>query len=79
MKTSQYIHISLGSNIGDRLHYLQQATAIIYDTIGDVVNISRVYQTPAWGFESDDFYNACILIRTFYSSEEVLDLSLIHI
>ena len=73
MKTSQYIHISLGSNIGNRLNYLQQATDIIYNTIGDVVNISGVYQTPAWGFDSDDFYNACILIRTFYNSEAILD------
>jgi 2-amino-4-hydroxy-6-hydroxymethyldihydropteridine diphosphokinase len=38
--------------------------------------ISSVYQTPAWGFSSDDFYNACILVKTFYSTSEVLDMLL---
>ncbi|WP_299432182.1 2-amino-4-hydroxy-6-hydroxymethyldihydropteridine diphosphokinase [uncultured Aquimarina sp.] len=73
MKTSNHIHISLGSNIGNRLDYLQQAVHAIYKTIGDVVDFSGVYQTPAWGFSSDDFYNACILVKTFYSTSEVLD------
>ncbi|MBQ4803176.1 2-amino-4-hydroxy-6-hydroxymethyldihydropteridine diphosphokinase [Aquimarina sp. MMG015] len=73
MKTPNHIHISLGSNIGNRLDYLQKAIRAVYHTIGDVVKISGVYQTPAWGFSSDDFYNACVLIKTFYTTEEVLD------
>ncbi|WP_027393503.1 2-amino-4-hydroxy-6-hydroxymethyldihydropteridine diphosphokinase [Aquimarina latercula] len=73
MKTPNHIHISLGSNIGNRLDYLQKAIKAVYHTIGDVVKISGVYQTPAWGFSSDDFYNACVLINTFYTTEEVLD------
>ncbi|AXT51364.1 2-amino-4-hydroxy-6-hydroxymethyldihydropteridine diphosphokinase [Aquimarina sp. BL5] len=73
MKTSNHIHISLGSNIGNRLDYLQQALEAIYETVGNVVSVSSVYQTPAWGFSSDDFYNACILVKTFYSTSEVLD------
>ncbi len=73
MKTSHLIHISLGSNIGNRLNYIQQAVDQIYKVVGDVVLISGVYQTPAWGFESDDFYNACISVRTFYGTAEVLN------
>ncbi len=73
MKTPHLIHISLGSNIGDRLDYIQKAVNEIYKTIGDVKQISHTYQTPAWGFESEDFYNACISIQTLYSTEEVLE------
>ncbi len=73
MKISNHIHISLGSNIENRLEYLQKAVEAIYANIGDVVKISGVYQTPAWGFSSDDFYNACVLIKTFYTTTEVLD------
>ncbi|WP_378181950.1 2-amino-4-hydroxy-6-hydroxymethyldihydropteridine diphosphokinase [Aquimarina sp. SS2-1] len=73
MKTSYNIHISLGSNMGDRLDYLQKAIDKIYNSIGDVLDISAVYQTPAWGFSSDDFYNACILVKTFDPTSEVLD------
>jgi len=73
LKTLHSLHISLGSNLGDRLDYLQKAVRIIYNTIGDIITISTVYQTPAWGFSSDDFYNLCIEIKTFYSSVEVLE------
>ncbi|PKV49512.1 2-amino-4-hydroxy-6-hydroxymethyldihydropteridine diphosphokinase [Aquimarina sp. MAR_2010_214] len=76
MKTSRLLHISLGSNIGNRMDFLQNAVNEIYETIGDVVSISRVYQTPAWGFNSDDFYNACITTRTFLSETEVLTILL---
>ncbi|GAA3522742.1 2-amino-4-hydroxy-6-hydroxymethyldihydropteridine diphosphokinase [Aquimarina addita] len=72
MKTSNFIHISLGSNIGNRLGFLQQAISAIYNTIGDVIVVSKVYQTTAWGFDSDDFYNACISVRTFYTTRTVL-------
>ncbi|WP_298541621.1 2-amino-4-hydroxy-6-hydroxymethyldihydropteridine diphosphokinase [uncultured Aquimarina sp.] len=72
MKTFNHIHISLGSNIGNRLEYLQQAMCAIYETIGDIVSFSSIYQTPAWGFSSDDFYNACVHVQTFYSTSEVL-------
>ncbi len=73
MKTPHLIHISLGSNIGNRLDFLQKAIHRIYESVGDVVKISGVYQTPAWGFESDDFYNACIEVKTFYEAQEVLN------
>ncbi|MBW1294460.1 2-amino-4-hydroxy-6-hydroxymethyldihydropteridine diphosphokinase [Aquimarina litoralis] len=73
MKTQHRIHISLGSNIGDRLEYLQKAVNAMYNALGDIVEVSSVYQTPAWGFNSDDFYNACILIKTSYSTSEVLE------
>ncbi|MBL0683623.1 2-amino-4-hydroxy-6-hydroxymethyldihydropteridine diphosphokinase [Aquimarina mytili] len=73
MKTAHQIHISLGSNMGDRLDFLQKAIEHIYKIIGDVISVSEVYQTPAWGFDSADFYNACALIETFYTTAEVLD------
>ncbi|MCX2761501.1 2-amino-4-hydroxy-6-hydroxymethyldihydropteridine diphosphokinase [Aquimarina muelleri] len=76
MKTPNIIHISLGSNMGDRLDFIQKAVHQIYKTIGDVVSISSVYQTPAWGFNSRDFYNICIAVQTNISGIEVLDILL---
>ncbi|WP_271767400.1 2-amino-4-hydroxy-6-hydroxymethyldihydropteridine diphosphokinase [Aquimarina algiphila] len=76
LKTPHQIHISLGSNIGNRLSFLQNAVHEIYKRIGDVTSISSVYQTPAWGFNSDDFYNACICIHTIFPSEKVLNFLL---
>lgn len=73
-RASHLVHISLGSNIGDRLAYLQKAIDAIYEEVGDVLCISGVYETPAWGFSSDDFYNACISVKTRYTPEQVLDI-----
>ncbi|WP_025743860.1 2-amino-4-hydroxy-6-hydroxymethyldihydropteridine diphosphokinase [Aquimarina pacifica] len=73
MKTPHLIHISLGSNISNRIEFLQNAINEVYKTIGDIVSISRVYETPAWGFNSDPFYNACILVRTFLTTSDALD------
>ena len=76
MKTPHILHISLGSNIGNRLDFLQKAVNSVYEKVGDVSKISGVYQTPAWGFNSDDFYNICIEVHTFLTTEKVLDILL---
>jgi 2-amino-4-hydroxy-6-hydroxymethyldihydropteridine diphosphokinase len=57
-------YLSLGSNLGDKLNHLQEVVFLIQATIGRVVKISPIYQTPAWGFEGEDFYNGCIAVET---------------
>lgn len=67
------IYLSIGSNVGDRFKYIQLAVGIIAYRIGAVKQVSSIVETPAWGFESDPFYNACIEINTTLTAEEVLD------
>lgn len=64
--------ISLGSNQGDRFHYLQEAIQAIFTEIGSIQKISPVYETASWGFEADDFLNAVVLLNTRFSAEQVL-------
>ena len=64
MNQLQQVYISLGSNQGDRFKNLQSAIDLIHVKVGNIKIISKVYNTPAFGFESDDFYNACILVET---------------
>lgn len=56
--------------------YLQQAVDCVFERIGKVVTVSQVYETPAWGFEGEDFLNACIKVETRFSAEKVLRLLL---
>ncbi len=72
MNTFPLFHISLGSNLKDRLDFIQKAIEEIYTSIGEVVDISPIYQTPAWGFDSHDFFNACISVHSSLSAHEVL-------
>ncbi len=54
------------------MQLLQQAIAKIYAEIGEVDAISKVYETPAWGFQGDLFLNACIAVSSRFAAEEVL-------
>ncbi|GGW67557.1 2-amino-4-hydroxy-6-hydroxymethyldihydropteridine diphosphokinase [Winogradskyella epiphytica] len=72
MKPSKTIHIALGSNKGHKLEYLQSAVNAIFERIGVVRIMSKIYETPAFGFEGDDFYNACIAVDTELKPKKVL-------
>ncbi|MEH6535260.1 MAG: 2-amino-4-hydroxy-6-hydroxymethyldihydropteridine diphosphokinase [Psychroserpens sp.] len=72
MNLTNHVYIALGSNKGDRIKYLQEAVDLIFAEIGKVNSISKVYNSPAFGFESDDFLNTCIYIETRFSAEDVL-------
>lgn len=66
------LYLSLGSNIGNRFDYLQQAVDAIYEEIGLVVKISSVYETPAMGFDGGDFLNCVLWVQTHLAPPKVL-------
>jgi 2-amino-4-hydroxy-6-hydroxymethyldihydropteridine diphosphokinase len=72
MQKNHKVYLSLGSNKGDRLKHLQDAIDLIFKHIGKVTVISNVYNTPALGFESEDFLNACVLLETEHNAHEVI-------
>ena len=72
MQKNYKVYLSLGSNKGDRLKHLQDAIDLIFKNIGKVTVISNVYNTPAIGFESEDFLNACVLLETEHEAHDVI-------
>ena len=72
MRFPKTFYIALGSNEGDRQHLLQAAVDMIYLEIGDVLKISPIYETPAWGFEGAAFLNMCIAVHSRFSPRKVL-------
>ena len=73
MKTTKKVYISLGSNKGDKFKNLQEAINAIYQKIGNVKIISKVYKSVSFGFEGDDFLNVCTIIETSLSPKNVLN------
>ena len=72
MTPTKIVYIGLGSNKGNKLEYLQSAIDAIFEKIGFVSKISKVYTTPAFGFKGDDFYNACIKVETELKPKKLL-------
>lgn len=72
MKSQNQVVLSLGSNIGNRLEIIQSCIALIHNEIATVVKVSNLYETPAWGFESEPFYNCALLIHTTKSAQKIL-------
>ena len=64
-------HLSLGTNLGNKLENLQLAIAKIA-TLGTVTKVSSVYQTPPWGFKSDDFFNIALTLETSLNADELI-------
>lgn len=48
------IFLNLGSNLGNREEMLGRAVALLRDALPGRVTCSRMIETPAWGYESDN-------------------------
>lgn len=59
--------------MGNKFEHLQTAVDFIFEEIGGVEKISSIYQTPAMGFDGDDFLNCVIWVRSWFTPEEVLE------
>ena len=64
--------LSIGSNLGNRRLLLQKAIFQIGKIAGEIRQVSAVYETPSWGFEGEDFLNACLELQTLLTAEELL-------
>lgn len=74
MQIWDMICFSLGSNLGDKLEYLQKAVYSLTEVFGEALLMSSVYETEGWGVENHPTYlNAVICFNTLMSPEEVLE------
>ena len=78
MNDYKKIHISIGSNIGDKLKNLEKAIELIHLKIAVIESISSIYKTEAIGFKGEGFLNICISIFSneipSYIMQNLLDI-----
>ena len=72
MKVQNQAILSIGSNQGNRLENIQKCIQLIQLEMGTVFSVSKLYESPSWGFESDSFYNCAIAIHTHKSAQKLL-------
>lgn len=71
------IYLSLGSNLGQREQFLQEALKLIQNRIGGIESVSRNYESEAWGFSSENnFYNCCLSLQTTIEPLPLMDMLL---
>jgi len=73
MVRKQKVYLSLGSNLGNRLANLQKAVFRIQHSAGKILDISSVYENPAFGFKGDDFLNIVLTLLTPLEPKDLLD------
>jgi 2-amino-4-hydroxy-6-hydroxymethyldihydropteridine diphosphokinase len=62
---TNYTFLGLGSNLGDRLDYLNSAVGLIEKKIGMISSRSKVYETEPWGFKSENYFlNMVVKVHT---------------
>lgn len=68
-------YLGLGSNMGDKKAYLDQAVQALDGSRGCRVEkvSSYLVTAPYGGVEQDDFLNACLMLRTLLPPQELLD------
>lgn len=68
------VYLSLGSNKGDRIGYVQQAASLLgLDEKITIVRSSAFYETEPWNMNSKVwFVNAVVEVKTQYSPKELL-------
>lgn len=67
------VYFSIGSNKGNRSGLINEAIDKIDIIIGKVVLKSSIYETKSWGFNSNNFYNICILLESTLTPELILN------
>lgn len=72
MSKQHQVILSIGSNQGDRLMQIELCIANIQQYVGTVVKVSKLYETPPWGFQSHPFYNCALVMHTHLSAHKVL-------
>jgi deoxyguanosine kinase len=73
MKSQNQVVLSLGTNQGNRLRNIENGIELIHQEVGTVIKISKLFETPSWGFDSDAFYNCVLVVHSFGSAYKILD------
>ena len=72
---ANYVYLSIGSNLGNRLHYLEKSKYLLETQDIKIIKTSSYYETESWPNPSfPKFINAVLLIKTKLNQFELLKM-----
>jgi 2-amino-4-hydroxy-6-hydroxymethyldihydropteridine diphosphokinase len=70
------LYLGLGSNLGNRHKNIDQALTLISERVGEILALSKWYETAPDGYTSAHKYlNAVVIAETSWSPEQVLQIT----
>jgi len=72
MKMQHHVILSLGSNQGNRLENIISCIDVLHRQVGTIVAVSSLYESDAWGFDSESFYNCAVVMHTHKKPQKLL-------
>jgi 2-amino-4-hydroxy-6-hydroxymethyldihydropteridine diphosphokinase len=70
-------YLLIGGNLGDRLQNLQSAVEYIEEKCGDIISISSIYETAAWGVtDQPSFLNQVVVLNTELTPPDLMSMLL---
>ncbi|MBC8172947.1 MAG: 2-amino-4-hydroxy-6-hydroxymethyldihydropteridine diphosphokinase [Chitinophagales bacterium] len=67
-------HLSIGSNLDDRLSQINHAKRLISSELGTIIAESKIYETQPWGFDDQPwFLNQVIAVASTIEAEGALN------
>jgi 2-amino-4-hydroxy-6-hydroxymethyldihydropteridine diphosphokinase len=70
------VYLLLGSNLDNRAASLQEARNLVSSLIGNILHVSAIYESEAWGFSSENqFLNQVVKIETSLDAHAVMEVN----
>lgn len=67
------VFLGIGGNIGNKRLNFEKVLLLIETELGEITELSSIYETPPWGFQSEDtFWNQVVIIETKLEAVELL-------
>ncbi len=67
------VFLGIGGNIGNKRQNFEKVFQLLENRIGKVTDSSAIYESPPWGFQSENiFWNQVLIIETKLEAEEIL-------
>ncbi|WP_293871091.1 2-amino-4-hydroxy-6-hydroxymethyldihydropteridine diphosphokinase [Flavobacterium sp.] len=73
MKKQHQVILSIGTNQGNRLENIEHCIHHLHKEVGTLIKVSKLYETPSWGFKSEKFYNCAVIMNTQKSAHQILE------
>lgn len=65
--------LGIGANLENRMESIIKAIGLLEKKCGFILNTSNIYESDAWGFESENsFLNLCIKMETILNIQNLL-------